>query len=237
MMQRWGVDAIRFMEDASEFGTYYQELSQALLPYLPKDGHICDAGCGLGYLAQELSKYCKAVTALDTSNAAIAALKKRDIPKNMYPRCDDIFKISAQFDAMIFCYFGRTHEIFDIAKKLCRGNVLIVKRECSDHTFSVGKVEHREHTVENIALALERLGVPHHKQSICLELGQPFCSLDDALVFFELYNKSAVPVTEETVKNRLVLTADEDFPLYLPSLRKMELIVFSANDLPRGDSV
>ena len=57
MMQRWGTDAIRFMTDASEYGDYYRQLTTKLLPYLPLNGHICDAGCGLGYLAQEIAEY------------------------------------------------------------------------------------------------------------------------------------------------------------------------------------
>lgn len=54
MMQLWVEDMIRFMRDASEYGTYNQELANLLAPELTRDMHICDAGCGLGYLSLAL---------------------------------------------------------------------------------------------------------------------------------------------------------------------------------------
>ncbi len=235
MMQRWGEDAVRFMSDASEYGTYYKELSAVLLPYLPVHGHVCDAGCGLGYLAQELSSYCKEVTALDSSAAAVSAMLKRQLPQNLHVQHTDIFSFDAAFDAMIFCYFGRTDEILYLAKRLCKGNVLIVKRECAEHTFSLGEVKHRKHTVEHTLNTLRDLDVPYTNQQLTLEMGQPFRNLDDAVAFFRLYNKSELAVEEKIVKARLIQTGRSDFPLYLPSQRKMELIVFSAADIPIGE--
>ena len=231
MMQRWGSDAIRFMTDASEYGEYYRQLTAELFPYLPLDGHICDAGCGLGYLAQEMSKYCAKVTAIDRSEAATKAILKRELPQNMRVLCEDIFTLQEKFDAMVFCYFGRTDEILSLAKKLCKGNILIVKRDCAEHKFSVGEVAHRRHTVEDTIHALENLNVPYVQKQISLEMGQPFRNIDDALTFFRLYNKSDREVELQDVAERLIHTDDAEFPLYLPSQRKMELIVFSASDL------
>ena len=236
MMQRWNEDAIRFMKDASEYGTYYRELTAELLPYLPKDGHICDAGCGLGYLASELSKHCKCVTALDSSISAITAMRKRQSIDHINIVCADIFTISDRFDAMVFCYFGRIEEILHLAKKLCRGTVLIIKRDCAEHTFSLGNVEHKKHTMEDTLGTLSALQIPFLKKSIALEMGQPFRSFNDALDFFRLYNKSSTPVSETAVAERLLQTGEPEFPLYLPSQRKMELIVFSARDIPEGSN-
>ena len=230
-MQRWGADAIRFMTDASEYGEYYRQLTAELLPYLPRNGHVCDAGCGLGYLAQEMSQYCANVTAIDRSEAATQAMKKRDLPQNMQVLCEDIFTLQEQFDAMVFCYFGRTDEILSLAKKLCKGNILIVKRECAEHKFSIGEVTHRRHTVEDTIHTLENLGVPYVRKQISLEMGQPFRNIDDAMTFFRLYNKSDREVELQEVSDRLISTENPEFPLYLPSQRNMELIVFSAKDL------
>lgn len=231
MMQRWGADAIRFMTDASEYGTYNKDLAAILKPFLTTQGHICDAGCGLGYLAQEMSDFCAEVTAIDRSQAAIDAMKTRALPKNLHILCEDIFTIDAQFDSMVFCYFGRTDEILRLSQKLCTGNVLIVKRECAEHTFSLGKVAHRKHTVEDTILRLQELGVAYKQKRICLEMGQPFRDVEDALTFFRLYNKSDREVERSAVEGRLVRTDRRDFPLYLPSQRAMELIVFSAKEL------
>jgi len=230
-MQRWGSDAIRFMKDASEYGSYYEELSKELLPYIPCDGHICDAGCGLGYLANELAKYSKQVTALDVSDAAINALKARKTRQNLLARCEDIFKLTERFDAMIFCYFGKTSEILSLAKKLCKGNAIVIKRDCAEHLFSIGEVKRKKHSVERIADVLQEWKIPFEQKQLRMEMGQPFRTFDDAIRFFELYNKSDQPIEANAVQQRLVNTDDPSFPLYLPSLRKMEMIVFSAKDL------
>ena len=59
MMQWWTPDAVRFMRDASEYGAHYTLLSEYLMRWLPADGHVCDAGSGLGYLAQALAAHCR----------------------------------------------------------------------------------------------------------------------------------------------------------------------------------
>lgn len=234
MMQRWSPDAIRFMADASEYGTYNKDLAAILKPYMATQGHVCDAGCGLGYLAQKLAGYCAEVTAIDRSPAVIEAMKARQLPHNLRVFCEDIFTIDAQFDSMVFCYFGRTDEILRVSQKLCTGNVLIVKRECADHSFSIGKIAHRKHTIEDTLLKLQELKIPYEQRKICLEMGQPFRTMEDAMTFFRLYNKSEQEVELSAVEKRLIKTGQVDFPLYLPNRRAMELIVFSANDLPKG---
>lgn len=230
-MQRWGQDAIRFMKDASEYGSYYEELTSFLLPHLPIGGHICDAGCGLGYLAQELAKHIKMVTAIDSSEAAIAELRQRVHQENLIVRCDDIFEQKECFDAMIFCYFGKTDEILSLAKKLCKEIVLVVKRDCSEHTFSIGKVHRKKHPIETLTKTLDALNVPYRTEHIALELGQPFTSICDAVNFYRLYNKSKQIIDEQIVKRRLCPIDHPKYAWYLPSVRKMELVVFLANDL------
>lgn len=232
MMQFWTPDAVRFMRDASEYGDFYPRLVEEILPFLPKDGHICDAGCGLGYLASELAKHCKQVTGIDRSVAAIDAMNRRNSMATGI--CTDIFEYSEPFDAMVFCYFGRTEEILRLAKKLCKGNAVVIKRDCSEHTFSLGSVEHKKHTVEYTLADFSALGIPFVGKKLSLEMGQPFRSLDDAVAFYRLYDKSGVAITEESVAERLISTGREDFPLYLPSKRQMEIVVFSAKDIPEG---
>ena len=219
------------MCDASEYGTFYSDLTEELLPYLPRNGHICDAGCGLGYLAESLSRYCDTITAIDISQAAIEAFVKRCARDNLSIRCESIFEIDAVFDAMIFCYFGKTDEILALAKKLCRGNVIVIRRDCSEHTFSLGTVTRKHHSADNLTQTLRDKQVPFVQKQLRIEMGQPLRNFDDAVSFFGLYNKSEQEVTAELVRNRLINTENSEFPLYLPSVRQMELIVFSANHI------
>ncbi len=231
MMQRWSEDAIRFMEDASAYGTYHKELAQAILPFLPKDGHICDAGCGLGHLALELTRQCRRVTAVDASAAALRGLLSRELPSNLQVLHGDIFSMEEQYDAMVFCYFGKTEEILRIGRDRCRGRVLVVRRDCSVHRFSQTPVVRKTHSVNRLPWVLEEQGIPFVSQNLSLELGQPFRSKEDALAFFSLYNKSDTPILAEELDTKLVRTDRESFPWYYPSVREMELIVFESEFL------
>ena len=233
MMQWWTQDAVRFMRDASEFGDHYARLSDRLMRWLPEDGHICDAGCGLGYLAQALAGRCRYVTAIDRSEVAIAAMRARQLPENLKAICGDAFQMRPErpFDAMTFCYFGSSEEILCLARRQCSGSVVMVKRNCGEHRFSVhpGRT-HRDVRAAAEAL-LERCGIPFHSEQLTLELGQPFRTQEDAMTFFRLYNPQT-EISLNWVRKRLVPTGRSDFPLYLPELRKMAVLVFQAKDIP-----
>ncbi len=231
MMQRWSEDAIRFMEDASVYGTYHKELVRALLPFLPENGHVCDAGCGLGHLALELAQVCRRVTAVDASSAALKGIMTRELPYNLQVLQGDILKTKGQYDAMVFCYFGKTEEILRIGREQCRGKILVVRRDCSVHRFSQTPVVRREHSINRLTQVLEEKGIDFASRNLSLELGQPFRSKEDALTFFTLYNKSERPVTLREVESKLVQTDDESFPWYYPNVREMELIVFESKKI------
>lgn len=226
MMQRWSEDAVRFMEDASVYGNYHKELALALLPYLPRDGHICDAGCGLGHLALELAKECRSVTAVDASAAALKGLMSKDLPPNLRVLQGDIFSMEEHYDAMVFCYFGKTEQILQIGRKQCGGRILVVRRDCSVHRFSQTPVVRKEHSINRLTQVLEENGIPFTTRCLSLELGQPFRSPEDALTFFTLYNKSDSPIVFEELEEKLVRTNSRLFPWYYPNTREMELIVF-----------
>lgn len=233
MMQWWTPDAVRFMQDASEYGEHYARLSEYLMRWLPADGHVCDAGCGLGYLAQALAAHCRCVTAIDRSAAAVAAARARKLPENLQVFCDDVFAMQPQplYDAMTFCYFGRTEEILCAAKRQCAGVAVMVKRDCSERRFSVSQSRrHRDVRASTVEL-LRGLKIPFALSHLELELGQPFRSTEDAVRFFRLYNEGR-EVGEDWVASRLCQTGRADFPLYLPENRKMAIIAIETKDIP-----
>jgi len=231
MMQRWSEDAIRFMEDASVYGNYHKELVQALLPFLPENGHVCDAGCGLGYLALELAKVCCRVTAVDASSEALRGIMAREHPSNLSVIHGDIFAMKERYDAMVFCYFGKTEEILRIGREQHPGRILVVRRDCSVHRFSKTPVPRKEHSINGLTQALERDGIPFVSRNLSLELGQPFRSREDALHFFELYNKSDRRILSEDLDTMLIQTGDPVFPWYYPNVREMELSVFETKNI------
>ena len=233
MMQWWTPDAVRFMRDASEYGAHYTLLSEYLMRWLPAGGHVCDAGCGLGYLAQALAAHCRCVTAIDRSEAAIAAALARDLPGNLRFYCDDVFAMHPDplYDAMTFCYFGRTEEILCAAKRQCSGVAVMVKRDCSERRFSVSQTRTHRDVRASAEELLRSLKIPFEISHLALELGQPFRSMGDAVRFFSLYNEGK-EISESWVASRLQETGRADFPLYLPETRNMAIIALEAKAIP-----
>lgn len=234
MMQDWTAASVRFMQDAAAYGSFFARLADKLLPWLPTDGHVCDAGCGIGGLALELSRRCRLVTAVDAAQPPITALRSRPLPNNLRVFCADIFTMSARYDAMVFCYFGRTREILRIAARQCGGRVIVVKRNCTEHRFSVAPVERAAHSYDETHTLLTELKIPYRSEALRLEFGQPFRSAAEAVEFFDLYDRSGGQITQEQLLPRLIRTQSEEFPLYLPMQRDMEVFVFDVRELPSG---
>lgn len=72
-MFQWNAEKVRFMEDAAAWGDFHARLAAELAPYLPRNGHVCDAGCGTGHLALALSPYVKRVTAVGRQRSGAGA--------------------------------------------------------------------------------------------------------------------------------------------------------------------
>lgn len=75
MMQAWTPEGMAFLQDAMACCGYYPALARRIAPYLPKQAHVCDAGCGLGGLSVALLPYCRHVTAVDRAAAPLENLR------------------------------------------------------------------------------------------------------------------------------------------------------------------
>ena len=222
-MFQWNAEKVRFMEDAAARGDFHARLAAELAPYLPRNGHVCDAGCGTGHLALALSPYVKRVTAVDVSEQALALLaencQKRGIT-NIDIRCGDIAQLPPEtpYDAMVFCFFGHMDEILAISAAQCRGTVLAVMRNDGCHRFSTARPAIRHGGYPRGREELTARGIPFHAAERELPMGQPFRTVADARRFFELYQSpdDTTPVTDDFLRQRLTATGREDFPLYLP---------------------
>ena len=142
-MFQWNEEMVRFMRDASEYSDYHRRLAQWMLPDLHPGDHICDAGCGLGYLSLALSPYVRRVTAADRSQEALSVLRENCTHRavqNIDIRSGDIRADlpDAAYDAMVFCFFGTIEEVVAIARGQCRGTVFVFKKHYATHRFSVG---------------------------------------------------------------------------------------------------
>lgn len=239
MMQLWYEDMVRFMRDASEFGTYNQELARLVSPWLNKQMHICDAGCGLGYLSLALSPYAGQVTSVEKHPDAVAVLKEncRKLGiTNITPRCGGISEVipERKYDAMVFCFFGGIHEILETAKNQCDGQVIIITRNYTTHRFSVGKHPTGSYGYRSSWEVLTALNIPYEEIIVDVEFGQPLRSMEDARRFFELYSKDEDKnvITDEFLRGKVVEIKHEQFPLYMPHRRNLAILRFDTKDIP-----
>ena len=238
-LEFWQPDMIRFMVDASEYGDYYSQLTEKMLPRLSADMHVCDAGSGLGYLSLALAPYVRQVTGVERNPDAAAVLtescRKRGI-RNVNSRCGSIDEVlpSEKYDAMVFCFFGGIQHTLELAKLQCQGDVFVFTRNYKNHRFSAGSLPSGWDGYPEFRTLLEERKIPFHLETISPEFGQPFRNLRDARRFFELYSKDQKTsmVTEEFLRNKLVETGREDFPWYSPHQRQIAFLHFSVNDIP-----
>lgn len=235
-MFRWTDDMIRFMADAAGRTDFHQRLAAELLPWLHPDDAVCDAGCGLGYLSLALSPYVRNVTAVEREQRALAVLERELAARhieNVTPLCADVFthRPDRPYDAMVFCFFGSMDEILSVAAAQCRGTVIAVKRDQTDHRFTVTKQPLGGiHGVDAACRRLEELGIPYELKRTAFRFDQPFRSWEDARRFFEMYRRrdDASLITDELLRQRLEATGDGEFPWRLPSARPAGIITFDA---------
>ena len=236
MMQAWTPEGMAFLQDAMACCGYYPALARRIAPYLPKQAHVCDAGCGLGGLSVALLPYCRHVTAVDRAAAPLENLRQRTgHDPRLTVRQGDIRCLPPEtpYDAMVFCLFGGTDEILDIAARQCGGTALVVRRDFRQHQFSSG-VRMAGHTAADMEQELRRRGLTCTLRRFTLEFGQPFRSVADALAFFRLYSRDGTAPARQELEARLEPSPWPDYPLYLPNPKPLCLLAIPAAQLKEG---
>lgn len=238
-MYSWSQDSIRFRMDAAEYTKYDDAIIAQVLPYLTPNAHVCDAGCGLGYTSLALARQCARVTAIDTSREALSVLRQ-NIAVNQIPNIDvvegDLFSMMPEqkYDAMLFCFFGRLDETLRVAKAQCAGNVFMVKKNWQTHRFTPGETPLKRFTFQQTLLELEALQIPCRAETFPIEMGQPFRSIEDAILFFETYRQEDddAELAPERVKHLLRKTDSDEFPYFLPAERTLGIVSVHVSDIP-----
>lgn len=238
-LEYWYEDMIRFMRQASEYGTYNQLLLEKMQPYLHEDMHICDAGSGLGYLSLAMAPYVRLITAVEKHPGAANVLEENCLRlgiRNICSRCTDMEELlpEERYDAMVFCFFGQIPQILRLAKQQCRGRVFVFTRNYEHHRFSVGTHPTGWEGFPDLQAALQALEIPAHHEVFQAEHGQPLRSLQDARRFFELYSKDGDTslLTDDFLLSKVIPTGREDFPFYMPHSRDLAFVTFLAGDIP-----
>ena len=235
-MFEWTEESIRFRVDAAEQVGFDEAIAAHILPHLPENAHVCDAGCGLGYLSIALAAHCGAVTAVDTSGAALVVLRgnaERQGVENLRIRKADLFSMQPEepYDAMVFCFFGQIRETLRAVRAQCSGRAILVKRDHVLRRFSLTERPARRLGFQAACDELTELGVLFSAETFPVEMGQPFRSLADAERFFTLFAAGEKPEPAQ-LRARLVETGKQEFPYYFPAERSLGLIVLETGDIP-----
>ena len=237
-MYHWTPDMIRFMNDASAYGDYHRRTAELILPYFREAEHICDAGCGLGDLSLAMAPFISRITAVDIKPQAAAVLLEHCAARNITNievLAGDIRQLPPEqpYDGMVFCFFGRSEEILEIAAQQCRGTVAVIKKNYTAHRFSVGNYPTGPDGFSRMQALLNERKIPFDSKAVSLEFGQPFRCLEDIRLFYECYSRDEDPsvLTDAFLHSRVVETGRADFPYYMPHTRQIGLICFQTGDV------
>ncbi len=235
-MQQWTPEMIRFMREAAKYGDYNRQLAEHILPHLRACDHICDAGCGLGYLSIELSDHVRHITALDKNSDAIRELNS-DIERlnirNIDAVCADLHDQCADvpFDAMIFCLFGAMQEILSCAVRLCRGKLIVLQRRSADELWpeSYG----RRSAMFGCSAQLTARGVPFVREEFSIPLNQPFRDIRHAREFLSMYpaDRECADMTDDQILQLIRPIRHPEYRYELPVNRNLEMYVLNAKDV------
>lgn len=239
MMFLWKPEMVRFMKEASEYNPFYQGYARRIEQHIPLSAHICDAGCGLGYLSLELSKKYRKVTGIDISASPLNVFRENvriQGSHNVEIIEEDIWmhRPESSYEGMVFCFFGDLMESLQIGKRHCSGTLILINRAWHEHRFSTNQRRINGFIHSKTEKQLEDLQIPHFSEVFEVEMGQPFRNLSDAKSFFRLYGgtESDEESIEEAVRLRLEKRDSDVFPFYLPMKRQVGMITIQTKDIP-----
>ena len=199
-----------------------------------EDSYLVPEGDSLALVADGMGGHRAGEVASSMAAEAIRHLEAQPLPPNVEPRRCDVLADTPDepYDAMVFCFFGRTDEILSAARRQCTGTVAVLKRCGRDHRFSRGK-DHPRQGFEELCRELEEKGIPYQSRVLELDMGQPFRSLEDAAVFFRTHSRDdPAELTPEALQSRLQRRDDPEFPWYFPVNEPIGLLWFQACEIP-----
>lgn len=215
---------------------FYADTAKLILKTLPEGAYVCDAGCGMGFLSLALSFGCRLVDSVDISDEALSFLRQR-AGDNIRPICKDMndYVPDGKLDAAVFSLFGSIEDMLFWSRRILspKGMLHMIVKNTDVHRFSVGRIPIRRFTRDEVTERLVKNGVPFDETPLTAELGQPFRSEDEAVLFFKIYSRDddKEAITFEAIRDRLIFTDDREFPLYLPPKKRLVLISVLASDL------
>lgn len=195
----WTKEAVNWFDRAAKETNYYKSIAKTMSLYLPKDSKVCDLGCGLGYLSQELAKFSSYVWAIDKDKTLIDKINGLGI-SNVKALCEDGFSclFPEKLDGVVLVSFGNTDQIIQLWKRGIGKVFFVVKHSPQEVSNKTKSDEYKTQTFET---ALEKEGIFYKKEKIEESFNQPFASTKEAISYFNHYNLSKRITREEFLKN------------------------------------
>ena len=230
----WNEQSLRWFREASEYTGYNRALAKILLRHIPERTTLCDLGCGAGLIDLELAPYFQEIICVDIARSAISALTEWAVEQNapnVTPICADATELTGQWDTVLALFHGGGEfltKYLPLADKrlilttyLERKGDFGPKERKAPKRFAAAEVEGR----------LKAAGVRYTLEDHALEYGQPFRTCRAAEIFVRAYTQ---PMTQGELdaylESALRETGREDFPYYLPKMKRFALFVISRKE-------
>lgn len=228
----WTDQTIQFYKDAAQLNKYHKVLKEMIAPFIAKEDHVLDLGCGLGFLSLELSQICKEVTAIDHEERVLHLLKekmKKRSVRNIHVQQQlwEEMELTPQWDIVLASFFGKLPEDMDKLLQMCKKRAIIISSNGSSPHFLPRTKERmsRKTTREAVDILKNTHHISHYEEAV-LEFGQPFKTKDEAFSFVSHYREE---VDEETIKRHLekylVDIDDQEFSFYLPNQKNIGIYI------------
>ena len=216
-MQSYTELLITYLVNAYTQGTGWQSIAQAVRPFV--SGHVTDIGGGLGFLANELRG--SDVTVVERDALACGYLKTHHEP-NVHLLQGDAHRLQPERRKgdVICCNYGSLLENLVLARKWGDRNLIVIARDAGGHRFHEGT---RPNPACRMRLLLQSLSIPYQERRIVADMGQPFHDQEEVQAFSRLYGHTG----EYPLQRR-----EGEFPLWLPMVRPVSLLVVSIDDIP-----
>jgi SAM-dependent methyltransferase len=219
MLFDWKEDTIRWFVDASEFTGYHRKLSHRIAPMIENYSTLCDIGCGLGILDLHLSPFIKKINCFDINEKALAYLKgaiNKNNLTNIEVQQKNCESLSDFYDCILLSFFGsrNIHKYLPHCKKL----IVIIGGDNTSHMYptnSNSKIPKDRNTYKEVEKYLKVSGIPYNLDTLFLDFGQPFVSLEDARKYVGNLSGNATEEDIEGFIQRNIKKLNGDFPYYM----------------------
>lgn len=199
----WSDEMIAYYRRAAERSSFHSELADIIAPMLPRNKHISELGCGLGYLSAELASRGFDITGIDSDEKAISFAKEHFSPSIF--SLADAYSPLKDNDTSICVFFGQIREEGNLEKLLSTASNQLIYVS-NEHARGDECSFEKSHAISE---ELKQKGIKHTLTLHRLSFDQPLKDMKDAKAFISAsYRKDMSP--------SLIPSGSSDFPYLLP---------------------